>query len=144
MVPKLLYYLRLIIPRAPAAGHFLARYLLLRYRVPSRYEHLEFDRLIDELDALPRVGTVDPMLSERWMRIGESFAHRLWPSTDTCLFRALSRYALLRQFGVSAHFVMGVDPHEPQSGHAWVELAGRAWAETLEAELVVTFRHPAS
>lgn len=62
---------------------------------------------------------------------------------DTCLYRALARYAVLRRAGHAARFVMGLDPRSPDIvGHAWVELDGEPVGETLAPGLTITFAYP--
>ena len=63
---------------------------------------------------------------------------------QTCLYRALARYALLRRRGHPAEFVLGIDACGlAHPGHAWVELGGRAFAEAEDVSRYrVTFRYP--
>ncbi|MEO7331161.1 MAG: lasso peptide biosynthesis B2 protein [Minicystis sp.] len=62
---------------------------------------------------------------------------------DTCLYRSLARYSILRRAGHPARFVMGLRPSEPEIlGHAWVELDGAPVGETVDPALVVTFAYP--
>lgn len=62
---------------------------------------------------------------------------------DTCLYRALSRYAILRSAGHPARFVMGIKPDSDEiAGHAWVELSGEPFDEDVDPSLVVTFAYP--
>jgi hypothetical protein len=64
---------------------------------------------------------------------------------DTCLYRALGRYAVLRRAGHPARFVMGLSPRAPEiTGHAWVELDGAPLGETLDDDLVITYAYPCS
>jgi hypothetical protein len=61
---------------------------------------------------------------------------------DTCLYRALARYSVLRGAGHPARFVMGLQPGDEITGHAWVELDGEPAFETLDADLRVTYAYP--
>jgi hypothetical protein len=73
----------------------------------------------------------------------EQLTTRLRVVPDTCLYRALARYAVLCRAGHPARFVMGLDPRADDiSGHAWVELDGEPVGETLERPLTVTFSYP--
>ncbi|MFT3775555.1 MAG: lasso peptide biosynthesis B2 protein [Minicystis sp.] len=75
----------------------------------------------------------------------EQVIERLRVVPDTCLYRALARYAVLRRAGHPARFVMGLDPRASDiSGHAWVEIDGEPVGETLDPGLTVTFQYPAS
>ncbi len=77
------------------------------------------------------------------LRAGESLVSRMHVAQNTCLFRALGRYALLRRHGRDAVFVMGLrSDADGGEGHAWVELDGVPFRESLAPELVVTLRHP--
>jgi hypothetical protein len=68
---------------------------------------------------------------------------RLRAVPDTCLYRALARYAVLRGAGHPARFVMAVDPRrEEVAGHAWVELDGEPLGEAVDPGLVVTYSYP--
>jgi hypothetical protein len=82
-------------------------------------------------------------LAEDAARASERLARRLRVVPDTCLYRALARYAVLRHAGHPARFVMGLDPAAAQiEGHAWVELDGEPVGETLAPGLKVTFSFP--
>jgi hypothetical protein len=62
---------------------------------------------------------------------------------DTCLYRSLARYALLRRAGHPVRFVMAIDPKKPElEGHAWIELDGVPLGEEVEPGLAVTFTYP--
>lgn len=84
-------------------------------------------------------------LAEEAAAASERIATRLRLLPDTCLYRALARYAVLRRAGHPARFVMGLRPAAPEIvGHAWVELDGAPVGETIEPDLKVTFSFPAS
>jgi hypothetical protein len=66
---------------------------------------------------------------------------------DTCLYRALARYGVLRSAGYPARFVMAINPasggkEADIAGHAWVELDGEPYGETVDPDLVVTYSYP--
>ena len=75
----------------------------------------------------------------------ERFFERINVVPDTCLYRSLARYAVLRRAGHPARFVMGLDPKAADIvGHAWVELDGEPAFETLEPGLTITFAYPSN
>lgn len=103
------------------------------------------DALVHRLAARP---SRPPLLGRdlaRGVRLGEAIANRLFPDTATCLYRALARFAVLRERGVDATFVLGVRRDAPKdgTGHAWVEDEAGAWGESIDDdEFVVTFSWP--
>jgi len=60
----------------------------------------------------------------------------------SCLYRSLGRFGLLKAWGFRPAFVMGVDPTNPELGHAWLELDGAPFREARAHEFVVSFRFP--
>jgi hypothetical protein len=83
--------------------------------------------------------------AEGAIEASERLLSRLRVVPDTCLYRSLARYAVLRGAGHPARFVMGLDPKKRDiEGHAWVELDGEPVGEIIEPGLTVTFRYPAS
>lgn len=99
----------------------------------------------------PQAPPAGPVISlenlEHAIEWTEQALARLPLHPNTCLYRALSRYALLRRTGYPAAFRMGVYRHTAQpahsiEGHAWVELFGRPFRETLDPALVVTYAYP--
>jgi hypothetical protein len=94
----------------------------------------------------PRASHAVPLdVAESVIAASERLFERLHLLPDTCLYRALARYAVLRRAGHPARFVMGLDPKAADIvGHAWVELDGEPVGETLEPGLTVTFSYPAS
>ena len=77
------------------------------------------------------------------LRAGESIVSRARVAPNTCLYRALGRYALFRRHGHRAVFVMGLrSDADGGEGHAWVELDGVPFGESIAPDLVVTLRHP--
>jgi len=64
----------------------------------------------------------------------------------TCLHRALAAYAVLREEGVEARFVIGVKRHDGEvQAHAWVEHAGAPVGEPTDPrpDFTVAYVHPA-
>lgn len=61
---------------------------------------------------------------------------------NTCLHRALTRFALLRRYGAEPEFVMGLHPDRALEGHAWVTLDGAPWMEEDTEQLVPTYVYP--
>lgn len=92
----------------------------------------------------PRRSSAVPIdVAERAIADSERLFERLGVVPDTCLYRSLARYAVLRRAGHPARFVMGLDPTAKDiEGHAWVELAGEPAFETLDPGLAVTFAYP--
>ncbi len=122
-----------------------AQALELRIRLLRRVRDIPLPALLTELT--PRVMPDPPTpLGEIWwaLRRVEALYRRLRFVPDTCLYRALTRYALLRRSGHAAKFVMGMDPRarEDLMAHAWVELGGAPYQETLDARIVVTYVYP--
>lgn len=75
----------------------------------------------------------------------EKVIERLRVVPDTCLYRSLARYAVLRSAGHPARFVMGLSPRAPEiTGHAWVELDGAPMGETVDDDMVITYAYPQS
>jgi hypothetical protein len=88
---------------------------------------------------------------ERRLGVVDGVLARIPGLPNTCLYRALGRYAAYRRLGVDVRFVMGLrrpgpSPTDPDAGaldgHAWLELDGRPFAEILEADYVKTFEYP--
>ncbi len=90
----------------------------------------------DPLDVVP-LALVEAALSTSQRIVG-----RLRVVPDTCLYRSLARYALLRRAGHPVRFVMALDPKKEVEGHAWLELDGVPLGEEIEPGLAVTFSYP--
>ncbi len=123
-----------------------ARALEIRIRLLRRIPAVPLPRILHELTPV-HLPPVVLNASEIWrvLRVVEAFYRRTRLLPDTCLYRALTRYALLRQSGHAATFVMGMDPRvrEDLTAHAWVELDGAPYQEALDPRLVVTYLYPA-
>jgi hypothetical protein len=83
-------------------------------------------------------------LVRRDLLLAERAVARLPWVANTCLFRALARYALLRRAGADAAFVMALRPEGVEAdGHAWVELEGKPFEEPGDVtHYKITFRYP--
>lgn len=129
--------------RTPAIS--MAQALKLRIRLVRRIPKTPLPKILEELtpSSLPAV-TMTPAELWRVLRIVEALCRRSRVLPDTCLYRALTRYALLRRAGHPAKFVMGMDPRarEDLTAHAWVELDGVPYREALDARMVVTYVYP--
>jgi hypothetical protein len=117
----------------------------LRIRLARRVPDVPLPRILEDLT--PSHGlTISTPLPEIWrvLRPVEALCRRMRFVPDSCLYRALTRYALLRRSGHPAKFVMGMDPRarEDLTAHAWVELDGAPYQEALDARLVVTYVYP--
>jgi hypothetical protein len=76
------------------------------------------------------------------VRVSESLCARL-RLPNTCLYRALSRWVLLRSLGRRAQFVVALDSElGGDQAHAWVEDEGKAFLENVHPRHVVMYRHP--
>jgi hypothetical protein len=77
------------------------------------------------------------------IRVVDAVVARTPVGPQTCLFRALARYAALRQARVDATFCMGVRADQPNiAAHAWVEVGGVAVFEVEAPRYLETFRWP--
>jgi hypothetical protein len=116
-----------------------------RLSMERRFHRSALDTLLTELSGRTRPVSRLPLdLIERDVRRAERLLALSKQLSDTCLYRALARYAVLSKAGFPAVFLMGLPRgggDEP--GHAWVEVFGQPFAETRSvAELAVTFRYP--
>lgn len=121
-----------------------AELLRVRLRLPRLVRELPLDRVLQELEtlSLPSARRVEREVLDRSILMTETVMRRL--GADGCLFRALSRYALLHAHGVDVAFRLGLHPPPlPFVGHAWVEdERGPYLEEIAPGEYVVTFRYP--
>jgi hypothetical protein len=133
------------VPSISTRASLAAQALELRIRLVRRVPSVPLPRILEELTPvhLPPVAMTAP---EIWqvVRLVEAFCRRTRVMPDTCLHRALTRYALLRRSGHAAKFVMGMDPRvrDDLTAHAWVELDGAPFQEALDVRLVVTYVYP--
>lgn len=111
----------------------------LRLALPVWVRVRPLPEVLRVLDALPRAADA------RGLALTERVLDRVPFLPRTCLFRALSRYAVLRAAGRPAVFVMGVRRGGAGAieGHAWIEVDGRPWREPpLAPDYAITLRHP--
>lgn len=124
---------------------FGARAISLRLRLASMLRSGSLPALLKALTRAPRgpKSAVPLDVVEQSIAASEGVARRIPAVPDTCLYRALARYAVLVGAGYPARFVMGIEPSSAAlSGHAWVELDGASVGETLDPGLVITYSYP--
>lgn len=115
--------------RRRVLGGLELEYLLARATLPARYEVEPLPGLLRGLSlGSPRPSLPLSSLGTAIAR-AERWASRPLRAHDTCLFRALARFALLARYGHSPRFVLGAPPDAAAAGHAWVELDGQPWLE---------------
>src|SRR5262249_11993150 len=101
--------------------------IALRLRLGRWVERRSLPDLLRALTAAPRAAAPVPVPEvEEPLRPSEPLFTRLRVLPDTCLYRSLARYAVLRRAGHPARFVMGIRrPSKGEiTGHAWVEIGG--------------------
>lgn len=128
-----------------AHAPIVMRALELRLSLWHRIGRQSLPILLTELTPSEMPPRPVPLEEVTWsLRTAESLCRRLRVVPDTCLYRALTRYAILRQSGYAAKFVMGMNPkaREDLTAHAWVELDGQPYQETLDATMVVNYVYP--
>jgi hypothetical protein len=123
----------------------------LRLSLPARLALQPLDALLARLTPRERSSTRParsrgyglPVLQRDLLLAERGIARLPWVS-NTCLYRAMARYALLRRVGADAAFVMGLPAEEVDAnGHAWVELEGVPFEEPADiTQFRVTFRYP--
>ncbi|UJR80436.1 lasso peptide biosynthesis B2 protein [Sandaracinus amylolyticus] len=119
-----------------------ARYVALRIDVVRRFRSDPLDALLASLDRPTARATLTREDVTAGIAFGEGVSRRCAIGPDTCLYRALARYALLRESGYAPRFVMGVDEDDVASGHAWLELDGAPFLEPGSPRFCRTFEHP--
>ena len=129
-------------PRGLAAG--VMRYLALRRAVRQALAREPLDEMLRRVDGARTLAPVHPEVLRAAIELGDAIARA---PRDTCLQRALARYALLRERGIAATLVIGVDasrvPQERDDiGHAWVEVDGTPLPPEAPGGLVTSLRHP--
>ena len=125
----------------------MAELVALRLSLPSRLAREPLDALLDSLTPSPARSATSARATSSLTRdilCTERAIRRLPWLTSTCLYRALARYAVLRDTGVDATFVMGVSPQGVQDdGHAWIEIDGQPFEEPNDvSRFAITFRYP--
>jgi hypothetical protein len=115
----------------------------MRLELPRKLADAALPELLRSITPRAPSRALSRVQAERAIGRAEWLIARLLPP-ETCLFRALGRYAALRRGGLAARFVMGVGPaRDDIDGHAWVELDDAPWAEQVDARFVETFVYPA-
>jgi hypothetical protein len=118
--------------------------LLLRVRLPRMFEREPLDALLARLEAWrPSARTTRAKLDAS-IKTTEALLARLRLVPDTCLYRSMARYALLRGHGVEVLFCIGVSASaDGADGHAWIEDEDGPYGEEIEdGRYVVTYSHP--
>jgi hypothetical protein len=121
-----------------------ARVLLIRLSLFSRLRTQALSELLAQLT--PPAGTasgITPTYVFNAMAWIERLVGRTRIIPNTCLYRSLARYAVLRGEGIAVQFVMGVRPDGNELiGHAWLEYQGKPLGEAVDPRLVVTYVYP--
>jgi hypothetical protein len=134
-----------------APVRFGAKAFVLRLRLQAMMRRRSLPDLLDSLTPKPprspREAPLDggaPLAAlQASLAATEDLLARFPIAPDTCLYRALTRYAILRGAGYPARFVMGVRSGPGDiAGHAWVELAGEPFDEDVDRDLTVTYAYP--
>lgn len=135
----------------------VAKAVVLRLRLAAMMRERSLPELLEALTPGSPGGTTSEWIGPRADRAvplpqiqkslsaTEEILARVPIAPDTCLYRALARYAILRSAGHPARFVMGIQPGRDEiTGHAWVELGGEPVGEDVDPDIVVTFAYPNS
>ena len=124
-----------------AAGVSLVRW---RVALARRFDREPLDALLRSMTlanaVVPAASAASLLASiatvERWIERA-----RVVP--NTCLYRSLARFAVLRERGWRPRFVMAMPASGSGSGHAWIELDGVAVLDDEDlSTMVVTFCYP--
>lgn len=121
-----------------------AQVITLRLRLSSLLRRRSLSDLLESLTP-PRYGAEAPLhAAASALSAAELLVSRVPTVPNTCLYRALARYAVLRSAGHPARFMMALDPSRGDDieGHAWVELDGAPFGEVVDPGLVVTYTYP--
>jgi len=119
--------------------------IALRLRLGGWVRERSLPDLLRALTRAPRAASPVPLVEvEAALRTSEALLARVRVLPDTCLYRSLARYAVLRRAGHPARFVMGIKRPSGGdiTGHAWVEIGGAPAFEEIEPDLCVTFSYP--
>jgi len=120
------------------SARLVAEAIALRLSLPFALRASPLDALLGRLS---RPTWRAPLVSvRRALASTEGWVTTARVVPDTCLYRALTRFALLARHGHRAEFVLAVVTDEPDTGHAWVELEGEVFDEALERAYTVTLR----
>jgi len=127
-----------LLEQAPVA----ARALATRLRLASMMRRSSLPELLRALS--PDAVVARPLETvEGGLSAAQRIVAHLRGVPDTCLYRSLARYAILRRAGHPVRFVMALDPKKA-AGHAWIELDGAPLGEEIDPSLTVTFTYPDS
>lgn len=119
-----------------------ARAVATRLRLVSLMRGSSLPELLRAL-APNRVEPAPIEVVERALSASQRFVELLRVVPNTCLYRALTRYAMLRRAGHPVRFMMALDPEAADVvGHAWVELDGQPLGEEIEPRFAVTYSYP--
>lgn len=129
-----------------ALSQVVAGVSLVRWRIAlaRRFEREPIDALLRSLPREERSASATNTASllasiartERWIERA-----RVIP--NTCLYRSLARFAVLRERGLQPRFVMAMPASGSGSGHAWIELDDVAVLDDEDlSTMVVTFCYP--
>ena len=136
----------------PALGA-MARYLALRRATRRSVARDGLDVVLARLDRPRRRAHAAVTDLESAIVLGDALvtmarrARVMSHEADTCLMRALARYALLVEHGNDPALCIGIDPvrvHDVAAvevGHAWVEIDGVPLLGERLPMLVRSFRH---
>ncbi len=126
---------------AVRAAVFDAYLVGLRCALPATLRALPLPTVMRLITSRSARAAVTPERAQEGIARSEYLARRL-RARDTCLFRAMVRFAGLRAAGLPATFVMAVRRDDPVMGHAWVEIDDGPSGEEIETAYIRTFRFP--
>ena len=121
-------------------GGAALRYVLWRRRLPGLYSEGGLDDLLVSLSRSRLRGPLPLSRVALAVRVAERLAPRVAEGPNTCLFRALARYAVLVERGHAPAFVLGVRETGELPAHAWVEISGAAFLEPGPLPFVSVYR----
>lgn len=120
----------------------------IRFRLPRLLASEPLDTLVQDLGRSSPSSALgfDDTLSV--IRVAEAFLARCPGVANTCLYRALGRFAVLRAEGLSVEVVIGMrDDGSHEKGHAWILVDGVAFDEDdahEASQMTITFRSSSS
>ncbi|MBL8678864.1 MAG: lasso peptide biosynthesis B2 protein [Myxococcales bacterium] len=122
-----------------------ARYVVARAAITRDFSRVALDALLARSRAssasqkhIVSVGRLAAVISRC-----EAFFTRTRLLPDTCLYRALARFAVLSAHGADPTFVMALPSDGSNEGHAWIELDGEPWLDDEDlSSMKVTFCYP--
>lgn len=122
-----------------------AELLRLRRRLPGMLAKEPIDTLVARLAMWqPSRRNLSRARLETSIAATEKVIKLLRLAEDTCLYRSMGRYAVLRANGFAVSFCMGIRPPPHRTGHAWIEDDDGPYLEEIgEGDYIVTFTHPA-